>query len=195
MIVAALATTYARLPRVPYLALATVVALLAINGLIFAQLIAGIVGPGDLAFDSAVALGHPAAGTALENAVRMDASALSLHWIETQEVEWLANVELAESGARGMQATYGDTDRQAFLTVLSFESRQASNAFFDRWGKNAMGSLRLMEIRQSWPAGGSSTASTTLGPAGPTAPGRSIPGCTSSRCRGPMRRRRPWPGR
>jgi predicted anti-sigma-YlaC factor YlaD len=146
----ALVITFISLPRLSYMTLATVLVLLLVNGLLVGQAVAGVVAMADYSFETPAALGHPAEGVALKEAVRLDLESLGLEWVESTEMTRVGNVWVGPQ-ATAMRAVYEGNGRQAFLTVVEFESSQEADHFFVAWKNAVSGGVRLTHFEINLP--------------------------------------------
>ena len=138
------------MPRLPYVTVTTALVLLLVNGLLLARAVWGVAALGDFTWQTPAGLGHPAAGTPLEEAVRADLSSLGLAWVESAAVRSSDGVWIGPQG-EGMRAAYQGEEGRAYLTVLRFESQPAADAFFVAWRDAVSQGVRLAHLEINLP--------------------------------------------
>jgi len=150
LLLGALLVTFILLPRLSYMTLTTVLVLFLVNGLLVGRAAAGVVALGDFSWQTPAELGHPPEGVVLEDAACVDMSALNLTWVESTEVTWVDNVWIGLQ-AEAVRTAYEGNDRQAFLTVVKFESSQEADQFFVAWKDAVSGGVRLTHFEINLP--------------------------------------------
>ena len=136
LVAAALAITFVLLPRAPYMTVGALFALLLVSGLLFSQMVVGIVSRSDFTLEWPASLGHPSAGVTPEDAVVVDLSSLGLEFVERSEVD-AVNGMVVGSRTSATQAIYEGEDGLVLLTVAEFETQQEADRFFTSWGNRA----------------------------------------------------------
>jgi len=150
LLLGALLVTFILLPRLSYMTLTTVLVLLLVNGLLVGRAVAGVVALGDFSWQTPAELGHPSEGVAVEKAVQVDLTSLGLEWTKSTEVTWVDNVWIGLQ-AEAVRATYEGNDRQAFLTMVKFESSQEADQFFVAWKDAVSAGVRLTHFEINLP--------------------------------------------
>jgi anti-sigma factor RsiW len=148
-LLAALGLTFALLPRLPYVTLAAVLVLLVVNGLLLGQTALGILILGDFSLESPIALGHPAEGVAVEDAVLIDMEPLSLEPVERMVVTAVGKVEIGPQ-SRAARASYKGDGRLVFVTVAESDSLQEVDGFFLSW-KDTVCRIRISGVEINLP--------------------------------------------
>jgi predicted anti-sigma-YlaC factor YlaD len=150
LLLGALCITFLLLPRLSYMILTAVIVLFLMNGLLVGRAVAGVVALGDLSWQTPAELGHPPKGVAVEKAVQVDLTSLGLEWTESAEVTWIDNVWIGLE-AEAVQATYEGNGRQAFLTIVKFESSQEADQFFLAWKDTVSAGVGLTHFEINLP--------------------------------------------
>ncbi|NIN64544.1 MAG: hypothetical protein GTO63_07545 [Anaerolineae bacterium] len=148
-LLAALGLTFVLLPRLPYVTLAAVLVLLVVNGLLLGQTALGILILGDFSLESPIALGHPAEGVAVEDAVLIDMEPLGLESVEHMAVTAVGKVEIGPRSSAA-RASYEGDGRLVFLTVAQSESLQEVDGFFLCW-KDTVCRIRISGVEINLP--------------------------------------------
>ena len=148
-LLAALGVTLLLLPRLPYVTLAAVLVLVVVNGLLLGQTALGILILGDFSLESPIALGHPAEGVAVEDAVLIDMEPLGLEPVERMDVTAVGKVEIGPQ-SRAARASYEGDGRLVFLTVAESESLQEVDGFFLSW-KDTVCRIRISGVEINLP--------------------------------------------
>jgi len=150
LLLGALLATFILLPRLSYMTLTTAFVLFLMNGLLVGRAVAGVVALGDFSWQTPAELGHPSEGVAVEKAAQVDLTSLGLEWTKSTEVTWVDNVWIGFQ-AEAVRATYEGNDRQAFLTMVKFESSQEADQFFVAWKDTVSAGVRLTHFEINLP--------------------------------------------
>ena len=148
LLLSALVVTFARLSRLRYFTIVTLIVMLMANGILIAEAMSGFVNIDTLLSAQSVELGQPGRGITSENAVRLDLSSLGLSLVESNVVQSIGRVSL-ESGISAATAFYRGEGKEASLTIASFGSPHAASDGYRAWRSSALSTVRLMHIENN----------------------------------------------
>jgi len=152
-LLAALTVTVARLPRLPYFTIVTMVSLLVaivvlLNGVLIGRMFGGRADGSNWRPTRKVVLAVPADSVGADEAVRVDLAALGLSLVESQPVSSVDHVAIG-TGARAAAALYRGAGNEATVTVVRLSNPVAASEFYREWKSSTLPRIRVMHFENN----------------------------------------------
>jgi hypothetical protein len=150
ILLAALIITFGKLPYLPDITPAVMIALILAGALLIGQSVAGIIMVGDFAFDKPQTMGHPQDSIGLEEAIKIDLRASGLNWIETARVKRVGDI-LIDSLSEAIRARYEGNGHEVYLTFIKSQKCDIAAVIYNNWKKSVENGIQICQFEVNVP--------------------------------------------